>query len=153
NSGCCGIYSLAATASVLTIADTSGPFTAFHGLPVINLHGSIAFRADLRDGGQGIFTSSGGDPVCVAGNRGLFSELGLFPSMNSRGAVAFAATLRDGGPGIFVAANGSIETAIDSSAGFEHFRGAVINEAGTIIFFATPKRGALGIYCGPDPAR
>jgi len=40
--------------SVATIADTEGPWSEFHGLPVIDRDRNVVFRADRKDGVQGI---------------------------------------------------------------------------------------------------
>ena len=40
--------------AVVAIPDTTGIFSGFQGLPTINNEGAVAFRADLKGGGQGI---------------------------------------------------------------------------------------------------
>ena len=134
-----------------TIADTSGTWSAFHGLPVVDSRGAVVFRADLGAGGQGVYVGHGGTPVPIVESGEAFSDLGLFPAVNAAGDVAFCATRRDGGAGVFVASAGDIETVIDTSGAFESFRGALLDDAGRIVFYATPRGGELGIFCGPDP--
>lgn len=146
-----GIYSGNAKGSIVTIADTLGTFSAFHGLPVVNRHGAVVFRADQKDGRQGIYSGSGGSLATIAETGSFFSGLGLFPTMNDQGAVAFAGMLPTGGAGVFTAADGRITAVVDAHGGFESFRGAFINNEGDIVYCATPTGGKLGIYSGPDP--
>jgi len=138
---------------VTPIAATGEVFSAFLGLPVINGRGRVAFRADLASGGQGVYTGDGGPPVVVAQTGRIFSDLGQFPVMDDAGSVAFCASLAGGGSGVFVASAGDIETIIDTSGAFESFRGVLLAEEGGLIFYATPRGGKLGVFCGPDPER
>jgi hypothetical protein len=137
--------------SIITIADTSGLFSGFQGLPVVNNYGTVVFRADLKEGGRGIYQGSGGSLATMADTCHLFSDVGLFPSTNDEGIVVFSATLKVGGAGIFTVTEGKITTVVNTNSRFEGFRGALINNEGTIIFFATPRGGELGIYSGPNP--
>jgi hypothetical protein len=89
-----------------TIADTSGFFSSF-GSVAINNSGEVAFLANLKSGGQGIFIGS--DPVTdeVIGigdslfgstvTAISFSDRGL----NNSGQIAFVATLANGTEGVF----------------------------------------------------
>ncbi len=138
---------------VTPIAKAGDVFSAFHGLPVINRHGAVVLRADLTSGGQGIYTGDGGPLVVVAQTGRVFSSLGQFPVMDDAGSVAFCASLAGGGSGIFVASAGDIETIIDTDGHFESFRGVLLPDEGGLIFYATPRGGQLGVFCGPDPAR
>ena len=133
------------------IADTSDRFEAFHGLPVINSRGSVAFRADLRAGGQMIGASDGAGCTTLVTTGDGFAALGNFPDMNDAGAVAFAATLPSGKTGIFLATGSAVLPVIDSRGPFESLRSALVNNEGTIVFAATPRGGRLGVFCGPDP--
>ena len=137
--------------SATTVATTGSVFSGFHGLPVINSRGAVAFRADLEEGGQGIYVGDGESVTTVASTGELFGSLGLFPSMNNAGAVAFCATLPAGGSGVFVASGGTIESVVDTSGPFESFRGALLDDHGRLVFYATPKRGELGVFSGADP--
>lgn len=138
---------------VTRIAATGEVFSAFLGLPVINSRGRVTFRADLTSGGQGVYTGDGGPPVVVAQTGRVFSSLGQFPVMDDAGSVAFCASLAGGGSGIFVASAGDIETIIDTDGRFESFRGVLLPDEGGLIFYATPRGGTLGVFCGPDPQR
>jgi len=141
---------LARGGSVATIADTSS-FKGFQGLPVINGTGTVAFRADLESGGQGIYASLDGAIRTVAETGDRFRELGSFPSVNKEGVLTFSATLSVGGAGIFTVADGEVTKVVDTGQ-FESFRGALIDDAGNVIFYATPNGGQLGIYPGAGAA-
>ncbi|MFO0591356.1 MAG: choice-of-anchor tandem repeat NxxGxxAF-containing protein [Polyangiaceae bacterium] len=173
-SGRSGVFTTSSSGSIVTIADTSS-FAGFQGLPVITNKGTIVFRADLSTGGHGIYLSRarghGHEPVpeAVVETGARFRTLGLFPCANNEDTVVFAATLIGGGAGIFRASNGDIRanngdirarsgdvragdgdirTIADTNSAFESFRGALINDSGTVIFYATPRGGQLGIYAG-----
>ncbi|TMB52427.1 MAG: hypothetical protein E6J50_02180 [Chloroflexi bacterium] len=138
-----GIF-LARRGSVVTIADTT-QFKGFQGLPVINGGGRVVFRADLESGGQGIYASMDGAIRTVATTGDRFRELGSFPSVNDQDVVTFSAKLFTGGAGIFTVVDGQVTTIVDTGQ-FESFRGALIDDAGNVIFYATPHGGQLGIY-------
>jgi hypothetical protein len=133
------------------MADTRGRFSGFQGLPVINNQGTVAFRADLKGGGQGIYRGGGEAVVTIAETGDLFSDLAFFPAMNDEGTVAFGATLKAGGAGIFAVTDGAITPLVDANAPFESFRGVLISRAGLVAFCATPRGGRLGVYAGADP--
>ncbi len=135
--------------SIVTVADTTR-FAGFQGLPVINGKGTVVFRADLETGGHGIYLSRGQGLEAVAVTGDHFRELGLFPCLDDEDRVVFSATLSDGDAGIFTVAGGETTTIAGTSAGFESFRGALLNDAGTVFFYATPRGGLLGIYAVTD---
>lgn len=135
---------------IAVIADTPG-FAGFQGLPAITGRGTVVFRADLLGGGHGLYRSRGEAPEAIVLTGDRFRTLGFFPSVNEAETVVFSATLQEGGAGIFCAEAGEIRTIIDTDSGFESFRGALINDAGTVFFYATPGGGQMGIYAGPDP--
>jgi hypothetical protein len=137
--------------AAVLFADTSGAFAAFHGLPVIDARGTVTFRADRRDGAHVIYSSGGGAMVARVESGDRFVELGAFPDTNDDGTIVFAAKLTGGGSGIFASSADGIAKIVDEAAGFESFRGALIDERGQVTFFATPRDGALGIFAGPDP--
>lgn len=156
-----GVYVADANGTRL-LAACGSYFAQFHGLPVINQSGNVLIRADLPDGTQGIYlirqpSGNTASPAAtashidlVADTLGVFSGLGLFPMMNDANCVIFAATRKSGGAAIYSrnadAENGALQTLVDSSAGFQSLRGALINQAGPVAFFATPPGGELGIY-------
>lgn len=142
--GAQGIF-LASKDEVMKIADTREEFAAFHGLPVATDRGEVVFRADRPDGSSGVFVGG------VAGRRTIvttgheFVSLGLFPCLNRAGVVAFAAVCAAGGGGVFLSHGAEVKRA-PLPKGFESFRGALIDDSGEVIFFATPAGGTLGAY-------
>ena len=103
-----------------------------------NPDGSVVFRADLADGGQGIYRWQQGEIATLAETGEQFAELGRFPCANASGTVAFAAVERSGHSGIF--------TPHFTVGGAFTFRGALIDDLNRVIAFATPIGGELGIY-------
>ena len=148
--GVSGIFS-GDGAAVTTVADTSGPWSRFHGLPVITGDETVVFRADREDGVQGVYAARAGSIRTVAEIGERFESLGLFPSANERGTVAFAATLRSGGSGIFTDDDGRITQITETDRAFGAYRGALITNAGAVVVIATPRGGSLGLFNGPDP--
>jgi len=136
-------------AAVSTIADTAGPWSGFHGLPVVDDGGTVVFRATRTDGVEGIYACREGSARAVAETGEVFETLGMFPSVAADGTVAFAATIHAGGGGIFTALDEGI-TAIQTDGAFESYRGALISAAG-VVRIATPRGGTLGLFVGPDP--
>lgn len=147
-----GIFTGSGSAMTM-IAEIADRFGAFHGLPVINAAGTVAFCADLKMGGQGIYIGEGTRAAPIVETGEQFNTLGSFPAINDAGTVAFCGTLRDGRSGIFAASDGRITTILDSSGPFESFRGVNLNNAGRVVFYATPRGGTLGVFSGPDPRR
>ena len=158
----------------VTVADTRGHFTGFHGLPVIDRQGVVVFRADTRDGGSGIYAWNQGTIATVVATMvstggasagagpsvphsldpGLLDlrSLARFPAIDDHGTVVFAATRASGLGGIFAVRDGQLTAIVDGDSGrFASFRGALVDDSGALIFFANPPGGELGVYCGPDP--
>ena len=135
------------------IAEAGDRFCGFEGLPVVNNDGHVVFRANLTDYSQGIFVHRDGQCAAVAMTGNDFEEIARFPIMNDHGAVAFAAKRASGAWGIFTADSGRLACMVDAEAGFESFRGVLINNAGPVAFYGTPAGGQLGIYSGADPTR
>jgi hypothetical protein len=148
--GVSGIFS-GDGAAITTVADTSGRWSRFHGLPVITGDGTVVFRADCRDGVQGIYANLGGSMRAIAESGERFASLSLFPSASEGGLIAFAATLRGGGQGVFTDDAGQITCVAETGEAFESYRGALITSAGSVVTIATPRGGSLGLFGGPDP--
>lgn len=135
------------------VAEAGDRFCSFEGLPVVNNDGHVVFRADLPDHSQGIFVQRDEQCAAVAMTGHDFEEIARFPIINDRGDVAFAARRTSGAWGIFTAASGRLACVVDAEAGFESFRGVLINNTGPVAFYGTPAGGRLGIYAGADPIR
>ena len=145
-----GVYT-GSGGAVTTIAESGDRFHIFHGLPLIGTSGAVTFRADLEGGGEGIYVSDGEQVMALVETGDLFGGLGRFPFASETGTVAFCAHLRSGASGVFTMTSGEIATVVDSSGPFESFRGVLLDDAGGVIFYATPRRGELGVFAGPDP--
>lgn len=130
------------------IADDSRQIAALQGLPVATNSGLVVFRADLRGGGQAILAGRGGSLTTLVDTRGAFASLSNFPCVNAAGTVAFVATLRAGGMGVFTYRQGNM-TQLKTDE-FESFRGALIDDSGRVVFFATPPGGTVGVYIGGE---
>ena len=148
--GYAGVFS-GSREAVVAIADNRGKFSAFHGLPVINGKGTVVFRADLSRGGQGIYAGSGGSLTVIAETGEQFRDLSKFPTLNDEDMVVFAGNLSSGGAGIFAATARGVTPLVAADGMFESYRGALANNSGLVAFCATPRRGRLGVFSGPDP--
>jgi hypothetical protein len=148
--GVSGIF-VADGGAIEMVADTEGPWSQFHGLPVINKSGAVVFRADRKDGLKGIYAADAGSIRTVVETGDVFQALGHFPSVNDHGTVAFAATLRSAGGGIFCVDEGRVTQICDTDGAFEAYRGALITGDGAVVRIATPRGGRLGLFSGSDP--
>jgi hypothetical protein len=130
----------------------AGFFSNLVAEPRINNKGAIAFLADLKSGGQGVFRIDNSGLHKVADTSGAFREL-FAPSINNLGQVAFSALLDDRNLGVFVgpdpvadriigpgdALDGSIVTSVVTGS-------RALNDAGQIAIHATLADGREGIY-------
>jgi hypothetical protein len=128
------------------IADTTGPLSAFNCTPSINNNGTVAFVADLRAGGSGIFRGSGGlltriiDPTTSVGDLGtpvrFDCNIPAAPSINDAGTVVFNALLTSGRFGIFTGDGGTINAvalnSLDPNANPQFFSHPSIDNAGRV---------------------
>lgn len=135
------------------ISDTSTRFAQYFGLPVIDDDGTVVFRAEEKHGIQGIYASdSHGRIKTVVDTSTQFQSLGYFPALSLDGAVLFHGILDTGKSGVF-AAKDDVVTTLHSDDGFESYRGVLMGKPGHMIFYATPRNGRLGIYCGTEARR
>lgn len=151
------LLTISADGEQTPIANTSNFFESLYWLsyvpnlnPALNDTGTVAFWASLDAGGQGIFTSSGGDYTTIANSSGSFKDLD-WPGLNNAGTVVFQASLDAGGRGIFTSSGGNYTTIADSSGLFDYFSAPTINDAGTVAFWASLDSGDQGIFTGADP--
>lgn len=146
-----------ATAFTFTkITDTQGRFSNFAS-PSINNKGTVAFKAGLDEGGEGIFTSSGGPITTITTTRNFattsseplgFSE----PSINNSDTVAFTAARQTIETqvfvGLFTGKGGSLTTIANSSGSFRSFDTPSINNKGTVAFNGGQSGVGNGIFTG-----
>jgi hypothetical protein len=132
-----------------------GPFAAYT-LPSINNSGTVAFNADLKTGGKGLFTVSNGQVADIAdSNSGLFTKFSV-ATLNNSGTVAFDAGLANGGSAVFTSSNGKLTDIADTS-GSSPFQNltlsdVAINQKGQVAFLGQLKNGTVGIFDGSNPA-
>jgi hypothetical protein len=120
-------------------------------MPVINDSGTVAFRADLDAGGNGIYTSNGGAATTIANTSGTYASFGNGFSINSGGTVAFHAQLAAGGDAIFAGNGGAVSTIAARSSQFSNFGDlTAINTAGTVAFGAGLWAGGNGVFTSND---
>jgi len=135
----------------LDVGRGEGPF-AKYTLPAINDKGAVAFNADLKGGGKGIFVSDGSSlNTAIAGTTsGPFSYFSV-PTINDNGTVAFNAGLTTGGAAILTSTSGKLTTIADTSSGsiFKDFKSDVaLNQSGDVTFLADLNNGNTAIYTG-----
>lgn len=155
--------------SNVTIANTADPASPFGGPSInplavasINGSGSVAFRANLKMGGQGIYLSDGTTITTIADSSGQFTGFDSRFTVNDNGVAGFRASLDSGGSGIFTS-DGTTTTLIADTNTPGSFIGlndpVMINNAGTVAFEARTDIRVInganvpfqGIYTGPDP--
>jgi hypothetical protein len=158
NGGGAGVFS-GNGGVVSTIAQT-GPFFSGFNFPPGPIVASISpttttttffgARTPAAGGGVGIFHSSGGAPVTIAGTGGTspFTNFGIAPDINASNVVAFAGNV-PGGQGIFIGDGASTQTIAGTGPFFANFNGAVsINNFSTASFGAARTGGGSGIFRG-----
>jgi hypothetical protein len=142
-----------------TIADDSGPFSTLIGAgpvgetPSINDGGTVAFRASLDAGGQGIFTGSGGPTTTIADDSGPFISFSQLATINSGGMVAFGAQPDVGFAGIFIGPDPIADKVIASGDPLDGtlvnalgIFSEALNDSGQIAFLAVLADGRSGIF-------
>jgi len=133
----------------LDVGRGEGPFSKYT-LPAINDNGAVAFNANLKDGGKGIFVGDGNSikTVVAEGTNGPFSYFSV-PSLNDSGTVAFNAGFTTGGAAILKTNDGKLTTVADTSDGsiFKDFKSDVaLNQQGDVVFLADLNDGSTAIY-------
>jgi arylsulfate sulfotransferase len=138
------------------IADT-GPSSPYSGLEVgqaINNLGAVAFEANLKSGGAGIFTrnADGSQGPIIAITSDLIRDFYLSPYMNDSGTVVFGADLRDGTQALFTGTGTELTriagTGPDSPLSSLPPPAARIGSDGTVCFQALLSSGGKGFFLG-----
>jgi len=169
--GTVSLYTKTSYGTTTTIADTSansnlkdfylggvdvqrgkGPFAAYT-LPGLNDQGTVAFNADLKSGGKGIFSGNGGTLTTIADTTsGQFTKFSV-ASSNNNGQVAFDAGLADGGSALYISQGGKLTTLADTNGLFKDLTKSdvALNQKGQVAFLADLDNGTTAIFDGPDP--
>ncbi len=132
------------------VADSAGPFGTFDfDSPSLNAVGTVAFRATLDAGNQGIFTGNASTITTIAIAPSIFAYFGP-PAINRAGTVAFVASPNSGsGDSIFAGNGGPLVTIANTAGQFRDFAAGystAINSAGTVAFWASQDTGPAGIF-------
>ena len=123
------------------IADTQdGVYRSFNRAPIIDNNGRVIFRADLSNGGQGIFVGDGNTLEQIAGTTGDFQSFPRHPTMSRNGKVVFLSHLGDGSVAYFQGPS-VVNDLLFSSEAFEELGHIAINNFGTMAFKAKPLEG------------
>jgi hypothetical protein len=137
------------------IADT-GPNSPYGALdrPAINNLGAMAYQANLKSGGEAIFTRNpdGSRGPIIAITSDLISTFTLSPFMNDSGTVSFGAELTDGSTAIFKG-SGQELTRIADTEPYSPFSSLPspaprIQNDGTVTFHGTLTNGQMGLFAG-----
>lgn len=170
--GITSLYTKSSDGTLTSIADTSassplkdfylggvnvgrgaGPFAAYT-LPAINNKGTVAFNADYKAGGKGLFArSSSGEYSTIADtSSGLFTNFSV-ATINDSGTIAFGADLANGGSGIFTSSGGKLTSIADTSGLFKNLTlsDIALNQKGQVAFLGQLKDGTTSIFDGADP--
>jgi pimeloyl-ACP methyl ester carboxylesterase len=138
------------------IADT-GPNSPYSGLEVgqaINNLGAVAFEANFKSGGEGIFTRNpdGSEGPIIAITSNLISSFTKSPYMNDSGTVSFGAELKDGSTAILKGSGQELTRIADTEpySPFGSITGPAprIHQSGTVYFVATLTSGTKGFFVG-----
>lgn len=135
--GAPGIFALMGE-TIVEIALGRGEYQCFHGIPVINDHNEVVYRADRTDGSEVIVKWRGDRQHLIADTRKNPGSLNKFPSLNNHGEVA--CTSEDS---LFISDNKSVKKQIRVEG---TLRGALIDDNSHILYFATPRNAPLTIF-------
>ncbi len=136
------------TFSWTVIATTGERFTDFEPyVASVNDAGTVAFQAELRGGGTGVFIGDGGEVTEAAGPAHL-AGVTSHPDLNGAGNTSFYGDLAGGGQGVLLVREGNLETLAGTRGGFAGIGplGPTMNEAGTVAFRADRATRVSGVF-------
>jgi hypothetical protein len=129
--------------NLITIASTVDEFNFFGFDTSVNNDGEVAFKAELDNFDEGLFSGSGGDvtthylnstDASLDGEQVRFGGNDSRPSINNLGDIAFDETIQPNfDSGIFVGREGSFRT-ISAPDPNRSVREPMLNDAGTAAF-------------------
>jgi hypothetical protein len=123
----------------VTIASSADGFNTFGFEPTVNNDGVVAFKGQLTNFDQGLFSGVGGKGSSLTtyylASNSQFSEFGPLsrPSINDLGRIGFQESVDTGGAGIFVAQGGGFTTIAAPDPNVNVSR-PNLNDAGTAAF-------------------
>jgi len=136
------------------IATTGERFSDFAPyVASVNDAGIVAFQAELRAGGTGVFIGDGEEVVEAAGPP-VLAGVTSHPDLNDAGDTSFYGELPGGGQGVFLLREGRLQTIADTLGGFASIGplGPTMNEAGTVAFRADRTPAVSGVFSGDSAA-
>ncbi|MEC4674733.1 MAG: choice-of-anchor tandem repeat NxxGxxAF-containing protein [Nitrospirota bacterium] len=125
----------------VAIADSqSGQFRSFHPTPAIDSQGMAIFRANLIDGGQGIFMGNEAGQISIADTTGEYQLFRGTPALSHNGKVLFQSDAKSGVVGYFRGSNPEHDF-VYGNPEFENIGEVAINNNGMVAFKARRKSG------------
>ena len=125
----------------VAIADSrSGQFRSFHPTSAIDSQGMAMFRANLVEGGQGIFMGNEAGQISIADTTGAFQLFRGTPALSQNGKVVFLSDAKSGAIGYFRGSNPDHDF-VYGNPDFEDIGDVAINNQGMVAFKARLKSG------------
>ena len=158
-----GLYTGKGDGTTTALAENLGEFATFGGDPTINAAGTIAFTGGKDNMEVGLYIAKGGTTAgittVITQDATPVYKMDGSPFINDNAQIAFKAYEDNSGePGVFyVNADGSGLTTFARAGGqgpdgpYSQFNSPVINNIGTIVFYANLDTGGRGIFAGPTP--
>ncbi len=132
------------------IADTTGEFLSFGGVPAINENGAVAFKAFLSDERQRILRGNGSAPTTIATtSSAALIDFGQRMPIDSAGRVTFLGSPTAGGQGVFRGSGGALETLITTGAPFSELFDPSVSPNGNVALAVRRASGDLTLFRGP----
>ena len=152
-----GIFTGNGNGSTSLVADNAGAFNDFGSNPTVNDAGTVAFSASLDTPVGGIYIGSvggnGATTTVVTNETAALYNFDGSPFINNNGEITFRANEQATfAPAVWVVnQDGSNLRRIANVSGpFSQLQSPVINDVGTIVFFANLDNGGRGIFTGPN---
>jgi len=125
----------------VAIADShSGQFRSFHPSSAIDSQGMAIFRANLKEGGQGIFMGNEAGQISIADTMGEYQLFRGTPALSHNGKVLFQSDAKSGVVGYFRGSNPDHDF-VYGNPDFDNIGEVAINNKGTVAFKARKKSG------------
>lgn len=126
------------------IAATGQRFTSFAPyVPAIDDSGVVAFQAELRAGGSGVYAGQGREPdALVEPGGGQVSRVCSHPDHSREGGVCFYGIDLHGLPGVFLLREGEMERLAPGHGSL----GPTMNDTGAVAFRARRADGLDAVY-------
>lgn len=130
------------------VAETGQRFSSFAPyVPSVDEQGRVAFQAELRSGGSGVFVGDG-DGVDDVVAPPTVTRVTSHPDLDGRGATSFYGELAGGGPAVLLHRDGEVALIASQASGFVAVgpAGPTMNAAGAVAFRACRAPGRPGVF-------